>query len=882
MGLIHLILILIYLCIQGEGVLADDDEPNLYLLQRSSFAPYQNYAEVPFRPYRERLRIDPRYNYFGEFLAEGYHAFRLDEQRPGASVIGKDAVYRGLFNTLLVARSSHGEFSAALTIGDDIRHTLSALTMQRAGFNGMRWELVYPRHRLTLLASRGFDSDDFPAFRSFSTPVVVDPTGSGYDLLSSTMVVEEEENPVYTLGGRWEGDIGPALTLGATLVNQQQLNSLAGRKGGVLRGSVPYPEMLPPQRLRLRVTDDGAPEEGPGAAVYEVELELEATDGGIHSLLSSDPESPNYHAGLEPVINGGRRVGGHLEVRGDEELVYTFRLPVEVTPRRARFRVEAANDFRISVSQRHTIPRQANPTTPYTTLHRARGRRGDFSNRKELALDYGLATGQSLFGLDFAADLVGLKLKGEVVVNSLYRKFPVLGGRNLDRRARAWYLTAVKTADRFHHLSFGAELFYMGPRYGGGYDSRRGGVVLYTDVGGPDRRRRGAAEYVLVDDNDDRDRYADDNSKDFPGSSDPQAGVYPGLDEDNDNIPDDDRNGNGIPDFQEPFLLFYSDPQEFVYGPDMNNNGVIDSRENDAKPDYPYDRDRRGRHFMVSLRPLPGLELGAGNYRLRTIVVGGRALSTYLRASYRFADPRRYELRLNHDSKRVRDDIPDPVYVFDPERNLTPLDPPDPDPMLQRNSWVHTSFAGLRFTRFAPLNLESNVKLVHNRMHDLKSTEEVEKDRRSDFTWVNRADCRWQWRKLTIHPMYKNLWKRVTTRSMDRPLIYTVQSAPILRMDYAFNDELVLQVGQQGFRLRALGIDRRLVFRSIDKVDETRSFSSTDFMIMFTIRGNYLGNMVTANTGIHRQRMEFEASETGEKRKVTRLFVEVVAGFEGY
>ena len=258
MGLILFILLLI----PDGSAFADDGEPNLDLLQRSSFAPYQTYAEVPFRPYRERLRVNPRYNYFGEFLAEGYHAFRLDEQRPGASVIGKDDVYRGLFNTLLVARSSYGDFSAALTVGDDILHTLSALTMQRAGFNGVRWEVVYPRHRLTLLASRGFDNKYLPAFKSFSSPVVVDPLRPGYDLLSSTMLVEEEENPVYTLGGHWEGEFGPALTLGATLVNQQQLNSVADRKGGLLRGSVPYPEMLPPQKLMLRVTEDGARRRG--------------------------------------------------------------------------------------------------------------------------------------------------------------------------------------------------------------------------------------------------------------------------------------------------------------------------------------------------------------------------------------------------------------------------------------------------------------------------------------------------------------------------------------------------------------------------------------------------------------------------------------------
>ena len=62
-----------------------------------------------------------------------------------------------------------------------------------------------------------------------------------------------------------------------------------------------------------------------------------------------------------------------------------------------------------------------------------------------------------------------------------------------------------------------------------------------------------------------------------------------------------------FPDFEEPFLLYFSDPQEFVYGIDLNNNGVIDERENDNKPDYPYDRDRKGLHGFVALPAWQGL-----------------------------------------------------------------------------------------------------------------------------------------------------------------------------------------------------------------------------------------------------------------------------------
>ena len=112
--------------------------------------------------------------------------------------------------------------------------------------------------------------------------------------------------------------------------------------------------------------------------------------------------------------------------------------------------------------------------------------------------------------------------------------------------------------------------------------------------------------------------------------------------------------------------------------------------------------------------------------------------------------------------------------------------------------------------------------------------------------------------------------------------MWEVRAAPILRLDYVVSDEIKVQVGQQGFRLPFLGIRRGLAFRSIDKVESFRSYTSTDFLAMLTIKSTYVGTSIVANTGFHRHKAEFDDHRVEEKRKFTRLFVEVVTGFERF
>lgn len=41
----------------------------------------------------------------------------------------------------------------------------------------------------------------------------------------------------------------------------------------------------------------------------------------------------------------------------------------------------------------------------------------------------------------------------------------------------------------------------------------------------------------------------------YPNGGEAEPQVFPGLDEDHYNVPGDDRNGNGLADYEEPFLL---------------------------------------------------------------------------------------------------------------------------------------------------------------------------------------------------------------------------------------------------------------------------------------------------------------------------------------
>ena len=260
----------ITLLLSGRPLLADlpDAEPPRHFLRRPPLSAYTNYGEDLYRPYRREIRLAPRYDFLGRFLAEGFLVYELDEQRPGGSRIRKDRLYRSL-NNLIIAHDSYGPWHWSLTVGDEVRTEFTPLTLRQAGFNGLRWDVVFPANKITLLTTRGFDSSLFPTLNSFSDPVA-QGRGSLIDYLERT-----EENPVYNLAGHWQTRLGDVLRFGATFVNQHQANTARGSTGGFLSGGIPYPAMQPPSEITVRVRDDSPQSDEAGAIVYDIVLELE-------------------------------------------------------------------------------------------------------------------------------------------------------------------------------------------------------------------------------------------------------------------------------------------------------------------------------------------------------------------------------------------------------------------------------------------------------------------------------------------------------------------------------------------------------------------------------------------------------------------------------
>ena len=848
-----------------------DAPPSRDFLRRPPLSGYVNYGEEVYRPYRRQIRLQNRYDYLGNFLAEGFLVYEMDEQRPGNSRIRKDPLYRSL-NNLVIAHDNYGPWNWALTVGDEVRTQLTPLTFRQAGFNGLRWDVVFPANKVTLLVSRGFDSSLFPTLNTFSNPVE-----SGQSAVIDALE-GREDNPVLNFGGHWQTQVGDVLRFGATLVNQHQVNTARGSQGSFLRGSIPYPQMQAPTELTIRIRDDSPESQEAGAVVYRVVLELSGEGEAGEAVLSSDPEDLRYDSALQPQILGGRRGEGYREVRGEETIDYVFTLPEGFSPRSARILAAVANDYQIEVAQQHPFfvplldrfePRRA----PFQTWVRARGEVRDFSNQRVVDFDYGLYTGQTLYGADVEATFVGLKLRGEYQRNLLYQAFPVVLGGQRTQQSAAWFVELVKQAGP---VEAGMEGFHLGPRYGGGYDSRRGGIILYTDQAGETKDQAVLSEFPLVDDNDDDDRYADDNLRDYPGGSETESGVFPGLDKDHDHIPDDDQNANGSPDFEEPFLLYFSDPQEFVYGIDLNNNSVIDERENDNKPDYPYDRDRQGWHAFVSLPGMQGLSGAVGVYRQEELAGAGKALSRYVRAAYSYDVPRWAQLQFTPDTKRVEDSIPDPVFIFRAGEDNNPDGPPTPDPLLMEDSWVHTSFVGSKLTRIPGLTLENNAQWVLNRQLQAHS-------RVQTFTLVDKADYTWKRGPLKVQPMIKHLFKRVTHSQRRRPTESWNQFAPILRLDLKLTEKTSVQFGQQGVGVPFTeAMFRPLAFRLIDRVDQARELQSMDSVLMFTVRGEYQGYTIVSNTGLQRRYETYSDPAVARTRDggFSRFFITLIAGYD--
>ena len=231
-----------------------------------------------------------------------------------------------------------------------------------------------------------------------------------------------------------------------------------------------------------------------------------------------------------------------------------------------------------------------------------------------------------------------------------------LGGDGTDEdgdgelgRESAWF---IQLKSRFGKLYLEGVLYHIDPGYTTTY--LNAGANLDRDqIYSLPRSSAGANElfppappwdyidYTLIEDDDDDDDWPDD--KDFDG-------VLPRA---------DDRDQNGILDYQEDFLIFDADPPIFTDLTDLNNNGTIDSLEDDFEPQYEYGIDRDGYHLKAEYDLLDNLSLQVGWLNESEISSRRKNDSKYLHIIYQRDVPDFGTILFQNRFVRVRDDIPD-------------------------------------------------------------------------------------------------------------------------------------------------------------------------------------------------------------------------------
>ena len=235
-------------------------------------------------------------------------------------------------------------------------------------------------------------------------------------------------------------------------------------------------------------------------------------------------------------------------------------------------------------------------------------------NFKTFTYTFGVNASSVTYGADFSGELAGIKFSGEVALNQRENQVPASDSVNVENR-----LVGTLKADREIGRQWGVstDLYYISPDWKTNLANLQASRYFKET-----RIRSGRAypDYLAypyphgngwenIDDNDDNDAFVESDRRHYPAdlSNDDQAKFYadgtlqwpyvkPLLlpsdmyisydDPDGVVASKDDRNRNGIPDYQEDFLLFASDPPVFEMGNDLNNNGLPDYEDDDILPDF--------------------------------------------------------------------------------------------------------------------------------------------------------------------------------------------------------------------------------------------------------------------------------------------------------
>lgn len=837
---------------------------------------YTNYARNFYRSYLSAtLEGDYFYDLFGRRVMHGWLVYEARKEQPRASEgnsLLKGLPYGGNFQNLIIASDSKGQHHFSLTIGDEIATTLTPMTFRKAAFNGVQFHYLQNRYAGTVLLSR------------ISAPLV---TTSSFDVGLT--------NATELTAGRLTAQLGDHLTVGGTYVNSHNSRATLERfAGNMFKGFLTTDQASNAVTfVEVRLGDD-SPEDGENGAVLFAE-----------NIILKDVLGHQWNGaqvGYAPARTGGELRDGFAVADGGDRMVLRYNLEALAAARvvvvdgeptwqpttvdslaEVRFELALANDYRVEVASNRQTNIEAQPV--FLLVERAPGNVGDTSNRRTVRFDYGLPTANQLAGLTLEVrQLWGFDLYAELNVNHRFAQYPsplLTTHRTSARRAAAWM---VEFAHRRVPYFLHGEVFSMDPDYTTSvFMTETNGRVDYVD--------QASFLYDYVDDNDDLDRFPDQKRRwqssrlgqtlsTGEGAADPA--VFPGWDENGDFISDFNQNDtptrrNALADYEEPFLRFNVDRPEFLFGLDMNNNGWVDRFEDDADPDYPYDRDLRGYNVYGGVDIVPKVRLLAGQTRQWQLSSKRRSEAAYGLFVLEQDWPGIGRLRFFEQLKKVRDNIADdrlaaPLALGDQQALVA-------DPLAAQNTWINTAWLGFDYTGLQSLEVINKFKyeVFHQRDAQPVLTERGARRRGHFLGVVNKAEYGRNIGRVHLRPRLKNelFWdvpylQRESERQWWKQLLSFSVRFPVFReswietgVEQVFTTDLAAAPQQ-----RAAG-------------ERTGDGQQTVVAIELTHYGTYLGYRSIMQCGLRFDRDQFErVGRTPETQTGSLVFVSFYAGLE--
>jgi hypothetical protein len=493
----------------GPGILFDALDPavrkwyvpqELYSEYQWRQSEYNNYARQNYQRYvNTSLEGDYYYDTYGNFLTQGWlvYDWRQRSPQPFGSSIERSNRFNSWFNSLVIASDHKGQYHYAITIGSQIRTTLTPMTFSKPLFDGLQWDFAADKYDLTLLMSR-ISEPSSPGNRP-------EDRTNNTNLFASCGVIQ----------------IGDFVKVGGTLVNAHQSQTqLETVNGNIFQGRLTESQNFGNvSTVEVRLRDDSSADRVGGAALF-------SSDILIWDL--EDQRLRGSEIGFRAEVEGGFPRQGFLAADGTEEIIlrYDFLSPFYAGPdpteiKRVQIELVIANDYRIDIASDRQL--DTNDQVVFLPVERANGNVRDGSNQRVLVFDYGLPTANQITGFTLElTDLDGLYGYMEFNLNHRFRQFPNPNIKNhhaTNERSHAWIMNLSKIRRPYYGFF---EAFSIEEAYNTS--------ITIADAEGALNYGNELAQFEFVEDNDDQDRRHDW----APGDDE----VFPGWDENNDFISD--------------------------------------------------------------------------------------------------------------------------------------------------------------------------------------------------------------------------------------------------------------------------------------------------------------------------------------------------------